>query len=433
MLLELTVENYRSFKELSTLSLLAEPLKNDGIAIKTTTMGDSILPTVGIFGQNAGGKSNLYKALSVMANSIWNINPIVLPIGNQPFLQPFALSVESRTKPIHLEIVLWDAKTASQYRYGFEVGNGIVQAEWLEITDRPQKNRRSRLIFERDKAQFSFAKTVRNNLEHLKPHVLETALAVNVFGNLGDPQSRRMLELLSPQHIKFIDASDTANLVPYALDRYHGNEKLASEVVSFIRKADTGIASVSVDKFNISSPNWPIEFQEDLKSKISIRPAVGFGYIPKSSHVVYDQDGNKTEDRQDFDFVTQESLGTQKMFALAVVLLEALHNGEIVVLDELGSSLHPFITKKIVELFQDPLSNKSGAQLIFMSHDTLLLSKDSINSSLDLRRDQIWFVDKREDEVSILRRLSEYRAKKEYELSKRYLEGRFGAVPILDF
>ena len=158
----------------------------------------------------------------------------------------------------------------------------------------------------------------------------------------------------------------------------------------------------------------------------------GFNYRIRSQHSIYDDEGNKLEKNREFNF-GEESLGTQKIFALAVILLNALNNGEIVVFDELGSSLHPFLTKKIVELFQSPKSNKYGAQLIFTSHETFLLTKRTLNNKLDLRRDQIWFADKGTNEASALRCLSEYKTKKEYELAKRYLEGRFGAVPVLKF
>ena len=72
MIIDFTIKNYRSFKEAASISLLAEPLKNDGIAISTTDFKDDILPVAGIFGQNAGGKSNFIKALLYMKNSMLN-------------------------------------------------------------------------------------------------------------------------------------------------------------------------------------------------------------------------------------------------------------------------------------------------------------------------------------------------------------------------
>lgn len=434
MIIDFTIKNYRSFKETSSLSLLAEPLKNDGIAISTTAFGDSVLPVAGIFGQNAGGKSNVIKALAFMVYSILNTNHINAPINKHPLLQPFLLNENSRKEPVHFEIALWDNKTISQYNYGFEVdGTGVV-AEWLELVDRPQKNRRSRLIFERNGNKFTFDKSVESRLKPLVINVLGTALAVNVFGNLAEPISHRLLELVNEQNIKLIDdGTDTNQLTHYALDRCFSDTRLQAQVIDFIKKSDIDINDVSIDRTQMSIKDLPAGFPEELKSIMAKAPqSTGYNYRIESKHSVYDNNGNKTEQNYNFNF-GDESLGTQKIFALAVILLDALNKGETIVFDELGSSLHPFLTKKIVELFQSPKSNKHGAQLIFTSHETFLLNKNPLSSNLDLRRDQIWFADKGADEASVLRCLSEYKTKKEYELAKRYLEGRFGAVPVLKF
>src|SRR3954451_3894756 len=108
MIIDFTIKNYRSFKEASTLSLVAEPLKNDGIAISTTAFDDNILPVAGIFGQNAGGKSNVIKAFAYMISSILNANPTSSPINRHPLLQPFLLNANSSKEPTHFEISLWD-------------------------------------------------------------------------------------------------------------------------------------------------------------------------------------------------------------------------------------------------------------------------------------------------------------------------------------
>lgn len=431
MIIDFTIKNYRSFKEVSSLSLLAEPLKNDGIAISTTGFGDNILPVAGIFGQNAGGKSNVIKAFIYIISAILNTNHINSPINRHPLLQPFLLNTHSGKRPIHFEIAFWDKKTEAQYNYGFEVDGGGVVLEWLELIDRPEKNRRSRLIFERNGNKFIFDKTVKDYLEPLAKHVLDTALAVNVFGNLADPISHRLLELVSDQNIKVIDGTQTDALINYALDRCLTDKKLQTQVIEFIKKSDIDINDVSIDRSMMNIADLPAGLPEELKSMMA--QGSGFNYRITSQHSVYDNDGNKTEGSYDFNFGEQESLGTQKILALAVILLDALNNGETVIFDELGSSLHPFLTKKIVELFQSPKSNKYGAQLIFTSHETFLLTKNTLNNKLDLRRDQVWFADKGVDEASILRCLSEYKTKKEYELAKRYLEGRFGAVPVLKF
>ncbi len=433
MIIDFTVKNYRSFKEVSSLSLVAEPLKNDGIAIQETDFGDNILPVVGIFGQNAGGKSNIVKALMYMQSAVLNADYINSPVNKHPFLQPFLLNGSSHKEPVHLEISLWDSRAGTQYNYGFRVGTSGVVSEWLELVDRPLKKRRSRLIFERTEGSFVFDSSVKDDLEPLTKRVLETALAVNVFANLADPVSRRLLELMSAQSIKIVDGTNTDQLMGYALDRCYNDEQLRAKVIRFIKNADIDINEVNVDRSLFSLDELPKGIPDELKALMTSTGQSSYNYRITSRHSMYDDNGNRLEANYDFNFGEQESLGTQKILALATILIDALSNGESVVFDELGSSLHPFLTKKIVELFQNPRSNTAGAQLVFTSHETFLLNGSSLGNKFHLRRDQIWFADKGADEASMLRCLSEYKTKKEYELSKRYLEGRFGAVPVLRF
>jgi|GEM_PF-2963862 hypothetical protein len=417
MIIDFTIKNYRSFKKTASISLSAEPLKNDGIAISTTDFKDDILPVAGIFGQNAGGKSNIIKALSYMTDSMLNADHIGSPINKNPLLQPFLLNANNSNQPIHFELSLWDKDTVSQYNYGFEVDDSGIVSEWLSLSDRPKTNRRSRMIFERSRNNFTFDSTVKRDLEPLSIRVLDTALAVNVFAQLADPYSNKLLEIVREQ-IKIIDSTDADKWRHYILERCLANEELKARVIRFIRKLDIGINDIRIDKSEIDTAELP----EGAK--------FGFRYRVESSHFIYDDRNNRLKESRNFNF-GDESLGTQRIFILAVVLLDALNKGEMVVIDELGSSLHPFLTKRIVEIFQNPELNKYGAQLIFTSHETFLLAKNSLNGKLDLRRDQIWFADKGADEASVLRCLSEYKTKKEYDLAKRYLEGRFGAVPVV--
>ena len=119
-----------------------------------------------------------------------------------------------------------------------------------------------------------------------------------------------------------------------------------------------------------------------------------------------------------------ESQGTQKLFALAGPLLDILEQGRTLAIDELDRSLHPLLTQKIIQTFHDPELNKNGAQLIFSTHDTSLLS------ARVLRRDQVWITDKGEDQASALYPLTTFSIRKREALEKGYLSGRYGGLPI---
>jgi hypothetical protein len=124
-----------------------------------------------------------------------------------------------------------------------------------------------------------------------------------------------------------------------------------------------------------------------------------------------------------------ESLGTLVWFGLVGPVIEALADGAVLLADELDASLHPALVAELIRLFQDPKSNPRRAQLVFNSHDASILG-DSTSTRL-LGRDQIWFTDKRADGSTRLYPLSDLDPRKEEAVGRRYLAGRYGAVPIL--
>lgn len=127
-----------------------------------------------------------------------------------------------------------------------------------------------------------------------------------------------------------------------------------------------------------------------------------------------------------FDF-TEESAGTQTWFSLIGPALTALRRGQVLLFDEIDASLHPKLSARLLELFQDPKTNPRGAQLIFTTHDTSLLNH--------LNRDEVWLTEKGDNGATTLTALAEYggdKVRRSLNLERAYLQGRFGAVPELD-
>lgn len=120
-----------------------------------------------------------------------------------------------------------------------------------------------------------------------------------------------------------------------------------------------------------------------------------------------------------------ESHGTQRFFALTGPLIDVLENGLVLVVDELDTSLHPLLVRKIIELFHSPKTNKNNAQLIFNTHDTSLLDPELF------RRDQIWFTEKDPHGASHLYPLIEFKPRKDEALERGYLAGRYRSLPFL--
>ena len=125
----------------------------------------------------------------------------------------------------------------------------------------------------------------------------------------------------------------------------------------------------------------------------------------------------------------EESRGTLVWFALLGPILRALSAGSMLLVDELDSSLHPALVEAVLDLFQDPESNPRHAQIVFNSHDVTVMG-DSTSPRL-LGRDQIWFTEKSNDGSTRLYPLTDFDPRKQESVGKRFLEGHYGARPIL--
>ena len=123
---------------------------------------------------------------------------------------------------------------------------------------------------------------------------------------------------------------------------------------------------------------------------------------------------------------SDESTGTMAWLALGTAVVSALRQGKVLVVDELGASLHPQLSRLIIDWFEDPSVNKTGAQLIFTSHDMTLLDTGRGDRA---KREEVWFVEKGTDGASELFNLADFPLQKGSNIVKQYLEGRFGGVP----
>lgn len=128
---------------------------------------------------------------------------------------------------------------------------------------------------------------------------------------------------------------------------------------------------------------------------------------------------------------SHESDGTKKLIAILPVLLVALQEGRLVIIDELDAKLHPKLLRYVISMFQNRKINRYGAQLLFTSHDMATM-KNTV-----FRRDEIWFAalnDCHSSEIYSLyeiRREDNERVNSTAAFDKQYLEGRYGADPYL--
>lgn len=412
MLIQFTVKNFRSFRDEASLSLVAAKDRTRGTDNTTRTSVkslDPILNTAAIYGPNAGGKSNLLRALTLMRGVV--VESAALQPHQEFNVQPFRLDRDTEDAPSMFEI---DVVVGSvRYQYGFELTPRRIVSEWLYVyeTSKPQKWFERNFDSATGETRFEFGSMFtgakRTWQDATRPNALFLSTAVQLNS-----------ESLAPLHAWFANGlhilPDGGQPPHEYSTRQVQSERGRAAIVAFLGAADIGI------------------------STIIAKPVKGF-----INNVVFDTaTGQATTNFQDTELLMpefthrhgdlsvgfgleDESQGTQKLYALAGPILDILHEGQILVVDELDRSLHPLLCRQIVEVFHDPKRNPHGAQLIFTTHDTSLLE------TAGFRRDQVWFAEKGANQVSSLTPLSDFSPRNKEAIEKGYLAGRYGGVPIL--
>ena len=158
-------------------------------------------------------------------------------------------------------------------------------------------------------------------------------------------------------------------------------------------------------------------------SDVTVKSLSGKAPVIMTTHRVIGADGSVEHFQLLMD---QESSGTRRFFSRIGGWLQALEDGALLVVDEIEDSLHPLLTKRLIEMVQDDTINTEGAQLLFTTHDAMLLDLTFF------RRDQIWFAEKNEKSCATeLYSLASFSPRKGENIRKGYLQGRFGAIPFI--
>lgn len=372
-----------------------------------------LLKSAAIYGANASGKSNLAKALSFMRWFMINSSKETQST-EKINVEPFRLSTESETQPSFFEIIfLLDGK---KYRYGFEANQNKVVSEWLFYVPKLRETK----LFQRKGDQISISRTYK--AEGIQERTRDNALFLSVCAQFNVKISEKILELLTKK-LKIISGLNDGGLrytINCLIENKHKNR---NEIVQLIKKLDVGVDELKLEQMEVTVGSLPDEIPDELKELI-LKGINGKATSINTVHKKFDSKGNYIS-TEIFDLGEQESEGTQKVFALAGPLVDTLKEGKILVVDEFDARLHPLISLKIVELFNSNETNPKNAQLIFITHDTNMLSNKLF------RRDQVWFTEKNRYGATDLYSLAEYKVRNDASFESDYIKGKYGAIPYV--
>ncbi len=423
MLVEFKFSNFRSFKEEANFSM--EPLSQNGSNPNTIITNLKKVPqlyrTAGIFGANASGKSNIVLALTFLKFLVEQSAKSV--VGDEFPQEFYAFSDASSDKPISLGIQF--IVESNLFEYNVSVLKNIVQKESLyyypiSIEGSAKQNR----VFERSningKIEFEKSKGI---LQSWSNETLDNRLFLSEIVNNRKCTVKEVLDVYN-WITQTLSIKDTRRMNDsFSLTKILEGD--GADIVKLMKTADLGLEDISVKETPIEEI---VAEKEKIKDKLKatllniLTNGKGKALEAKSFH--------RTEDGQikSFDFNSMESLGTKKFLTLSGYLLEALKKGKVFVVDELDNSLHPYLVKNLISLFNDPNVNKNNAQLIFMSHAHYLMDGEHLS------RDQIWLTSKELNKgfYSDLYSLSDFKNlnRKNAAFYNAYMEGIYGAVPF---
>ncbi len=428
MLIEFNVENFLSFKDLTTFSMVAAKSFKEHKDSHTIEIGNNLtlLKSAVIYGNNASGKSNFLEAMAFMRASVLNSFRDAL-IGNNDRkfpLEKYALSSKSEKKTSFFEISF--IQNNIKYRYGFELDYDKVVAEWLYHTTSKEV-----YLFKRDLQKIEINKSAFKEALGKEDDVRENVLFLSFLAYHQKSEiSNNVVSWL--RNFNFITGIHDRLHKRYTIDKLKSDKGFFNWVLHFIKYLEISNLSTTEEDVNDVDLETLREKEKDeeiinlltsiqkIQSKQSKRDQL------ITYHRKYDEN-NVLIDTVPFNFDQQESEGTKKLLYLLGPWYDTLQNGKVLIIDELDSRLHSHLTLRLIDFFHH--FNRSAAQLICAVHDISLLNKETF------RRDQIWFVEKNQFGASELFSLADFKTEKVRNKSafdKNYLEGKYGAIPYFD-
>ena len=421
MIVEFSVKNFRSIKDLQTISFVATGLKSAeryagvdqyNIAEEAST---HMFKTVGIYGANASGKSNVIKAMDYFIDILRSQPSAKSNLGQlcDPFL--YQENYGSEESFFQIVVIIKGVK----YRYGI-----TVKTNDSDILD-AQDNRSNEIITN----EWLFANKVKNMT------VLFERKGIDLVKNNLD-KKEAIPELIPYAHSLYLthaaafDNSGACKIITSYFQAY---------TISNFKFDHENFRWMSMQYIKTDSERFPKKDFLELLASFNLRYDDVYLQegIEDNREIVFPQDKitlikkiktNSGNFNVKLNLKNNESAGSQKLFDLAGLLLLTFSFQEpaFIILDEIDSNFHPSLLIQLVKLFNDPTINRSNSQLLFTSHDTNLMSPAI------MRRDQFYFTEKNEDNSSRLYSLADLKGiRNDADFAKQYLAGYYGALPIL--
>lgn len=408
MLIRFAVSNFRSIRdelELSMVAADAEERESVFESRRQDALGLSLLTQAAVYGPNASGKT------SVALSLLWLKSAVVsslLDWSDSIPTNPFRTCMD---QPSSFTLDVFADGT--RYEYALDIDRDRVLYEAAFVYEGGERVE----LFERDGDAIDLAPRIVKS-SAIRELLTDRTLALSVARRYREAALLPLIDSICRTEFLGVDrfrhdsrsrgsSHSTRSLFGGDSLRLPGlagpdgdQGRMRERAVALLRLADLGIRDVRVEASKAAMPDGGEAYS---LPKLKMLHTIAGTEIP-------------------FD-LADESDGTLSWFEMIGPVLHALEQGSTIVVDELDRSLHPTLSATLLDLFHDVDSNPRGAQLVFTSHDTSLMSH--------LRSDEIWLTEKR-DGATVMQSLASYRGdrvRRSERLGSGYLAGRFGAIP----
>lgn len=412
MIISLKVENFRSIKEEVIFDLRASTSNHlSGNLLTLPKSDERVVRTVGVYGPNASGKSNLLKVFSALNYLVED--SFSLKDGEDILCyEPYSLCQLTKTEPVKFEIDF----VANDLKYKYKIH--FTQKEiLLEVLDCYYSKQPSNLFYRENNGweNIRFGAQFKGGIKKI-PFSKNNSYLSKIGSVDEAPDTAKDVHRFFSRIMCPIGMDTTFSILH--LEEKNFRELLMSFAGSFLSLVDTGINSVNIIENKDLDIKLPDDMPEEMKRRVLMENRFSFKF------------GHEMEEGESADIdIEDESAGTRRLFELTPAIISSLFVNRVLIIDEIDHSMHPHLAALLIKLFNDSEVNKEGSQLIFTTHNIELMKSDS------MRRDQIWFSEKRKGatEIFSLDDFDKDKVKPNSPFNKWYDEGRFGGTPSINY
>lgn len=414
MLIQLSISNFKSILERQTLSMVAGPYgeHKDTNTFALNENGDTALLRAAVmYGPNASGKSTVIAALKFLKALVLKSHQH--QAGDELTITPFKLTQASQLADSEIEVVF--VEQGIRYEYGVRCNKQRITEEWLFAypSQRAQKwfHRVWNPASGKDEYKFSAHLKGGEQRQRWANETLENALFLSKAVQNKHEQLRQPFEWFS-KRLKVLSSGVNSRYT----SEYCLRPEQRQRVLQMLNTADLAIDDIHVKEVPFAPEQLSDDMPDELRQMLIKNLTGEKGYSLKFVHK-NPQTGEMAVLDDD-----EESEGTRAFFAFVGPWFDVIDHDLVLVVDELDTSLHPLLVHHLVRTL---FHASTKAQLVFTTHDTTLLSQDM------LRRDQVWFLEKNQQNASELYSLADFSPRQGEAIERGYLNGRYGGIPLL--